>query len=72
MASGIMGLVSITEKDRGIMPAGYDVSSVNQCCITFEVFTMSDIHVYDKESPSQPFYDLGYYNSYESGENNLQ
>ena len=55
-------------KDRGIMPAGYDVSSVNNAASLLRFFTMSDIHVYDKESPSQPFYALGYYNSYESGE----
>ncbi len=43
-------------KDRGIMPAGYDVSSVNHAASLLSFFTMSDIHVYDKESPSQPFY----------------
>jgi metallophosphoesterase (TIGR03768 family) len=54
-------------KDRGIMPAGYDVSSVNNAASLLRFFTMSDIHVYDKESPSQPFYDLGYSNSSEVG-----
>jgi metallophosphoesterase (TIGR03768 family) len=54
-------------KDRGIMPAGYDVSSVNNAASLLSFLTMSDTHVYDKESPSQPFYALGYYNSYESG-----
>ena len=53
-------------KDRGIMPAGYDVSSVNHAASLLSFFTMSDIHVYDKESPSQPFYDLQMFNAWET------
>ena len=51
--------------DPSIMPAGYDVSSVSNVASLLSFFTMSDIHVYDKESPSQPFFDLQQYNSYE-------
>jgi len=51
-------------KDRGIMPAGYDVSLVNHAASLLSFFTMSDIHVYDKESPSQPFYDLQIFNAW--------
>ncbi len=54
-------------KDRGIMPAGYDNSSVNNAASLLSFFTMSDVHVYDKESPSQPFYALGAANAYENG-----
>ena len=54
-------------KDPRIMPAGYDVSSVTNAASLLSFFTMSDIHVYDKESPSQPFYTLQYLNSYEVG-----
>jgi len=53
-------------KDRGIMPAGYDVSSVNHAASLLRLFTMSDVHVYDKESPSQPFCDLQMFNAYET------
>jgi len=53
-------------KDRGIMPAGYDVSSVNHAASLLSFFTMSDIHVYDKESPSQPFCDLQIFNAWET------
>lgn len=51
-------------KDSSIMPAGYDVSSVTNAASLLNVFTMSDIHVYDKESPSQPFYVIIKDNSY--------
>ena len=51
-------------KDRGIMPAGYDVSSVTHAASLLSFFTMSDIHVYDKESPSQPFCDLQIFNAW--------
>jgi len=54
-------------KDTHIMPDGYDVSSVTNTASLLSFFTMSDIHVYDKESPSQPFYTLQYLNSYEVG-----
>ena len=37
------------------MPAGYNASSVTNAASLLNLFTMSDIHVYDKESPSQPF-----------------
>src|ERR1035437_4138637 len=52
--------------DPSIMQAGYDVSSVKNVASLLSFFTMSDMHVYDKESPSQPFYALGAFNSYES------
>src|ERR1035437_4669694 len=52
--------------DPSIMPASYDVSSVNNVASLLSFFTMSDIHVYDKESPSQPFCALQKFNSYES------
>jgi hypothetical protein len=43
-------------KDRGIMPTGYDVSSATNTASRLSFFTIADTHVYDKESPSQPFY----------------
>ncbi len=43
-------------KDPSIMPDGYDVSSVTNTASLLSFFTISDTHVYDKESPSQPFY----------------
>ena len=43
-------------KDLSIMPAGYDVSSVTNAASLLSFFTIADTHVYDKESPSQPFY----------------
>ena len=45
-------------KDPRIMPAGYDVSSAINTASLLSFFTLTDPHVYDKESPSQPFYDL--------------
>jgi len=45
-------------KDPRIMPAGYNVSSVINTASLLSFFTLTDPHVYDKESPSQPFYDL--------------
>jgi metallophosphoesterase (TIGR03768 family) len=45
-------------KDLRIMPAGYDVSSAANSASLLSFFTLTDPHVYDKESPSQPFYDL--------------
>jgi len=45
-------------KDPSIMPAGYDVASVANAASLLSFFTMPDAHVYDKESPSQPFYIL--------------
>ncbi len=54
-------------RDRGIMPVGYDVSSVHHAASLLSFFAMSDTHVYDKESPSQPFCVLVALNSYESG-----
>ena len=43
-------------KDPGIMPAGYNVSSATNTASLLSFFTIADTHVYDKESPSQPFY----------------
>jgi len=43
-------------KDPRIMPAGYDVSSAANTASLLSFFTLTDPHVYDKESPSQPFY----------------
>ena len=43
-------------KDTSIMPAGYDVSSATNTASLLRFFTIADTHVYDKESPSQPFY----------------
>ena len=54
-------------KDKSIMPTDYNVSSVNHAASLLSFFTMSDIHVYDKESPSQPFYDLRLFYSEEVG-----
>jgi metallophosphoesterase (TIGR03768 family) len=43
-------------KDLRIMPVGYSVSSVTNTASLLNFFTIADPHVYDKESPSQPFY----------------
>jgi metallophosphoesterase (TIGR03768 family) len=43
-------------KDLRIMPSGYDASSVKNAASLLSFFTMTDTHIYDKESPSQPFY----------------
>ena len=53
-------------KDPRIMPAGYNVSFVTNAASLLSLFTISDTHVYDKESPSQPFFVLGMDNAYES------
>jgi metallophosphoesterase (TIGR03768 family) len=45
-------------KDPRIMPAGYDASSAANTASLLSFFTLADPHVYDKESPSQVFYDL--------------
>ena len=42
-------------RDASIMPAGYSVSSVTNAASLLSFFTIADTHVYDKESPSQPF-----------------
>ena len=42
-------------KDKRIMPTDYDVSSVTNTASLLSFFTITDTHVYDKESPSQPF-----------------
>lgn len=42
-------------KDSRIMPAGYNVSYVINAASLLSFFTLTDTHVYDKESPSQPF-----------------
>jgi metallophosphoesterase (TIGR03768 family) len=42
-------------KDTRIMPDGYNVSSVTNTASLLSFFTIADTHVYDKESPSQPF-----------------
>ena len=52
-------------KDPRIMPAGYDVSSAANTVSLLSFFTLADPHVYDKESPSQPFYLL--MNNFEDG-----
>jgi metallophosphoesterase (TIGR03768 family) len=39
-----------------IMPAGYDCASVTKAVKIINFFTMSDIHITDKESPSQLIY----------------
>jgi len=43
-------------KDLTIMPAGYNGASATNSVRLLNFFTISDTHVYDKESPSQPFY----------------
>ncbi|MGA2834073.1 MAG: TIGR03768 family metallophosphoesterase [Terracidiphilus sp.] len=43
-------------KDLRIMPSGYDASSVKNAASLLSFFTLTDTHIYDKESPSQPFY----------------
>jgi hypothetical protein len=45
-------------KDLRIMPAGYDVSSVKNAASLLSFLPCLTLHIYDKESPSQPFYDL--------------
>ncbi len=45
-------------KNSGIMPDSYDVSSATNIASLLSLFTITDTHVYDKESPSQPFYFL--------------
>jgi metallophosphoesterase (TIGR03768 family) len=42
-------------KDTRIMPAGYNISSATNAASLLSFFTITDTHVYDKESPSQPF-----------------
>lgn len=41
-----------------IIPAGYAASSVSNTALLLRFFAITDTHVYDKESPSQPFYGL--------------
>ncbi len=43
-------------KDLRIMPSGYDASSVKNAASLLSFFAITDTHIYDKESPSQPFY----------------
>jgi metallophosphoesterase (TIGR03768 family) len=43
-------------KDPRIMPVSYNVSFVTNAASLLSFFTLTDTHVYDKESPSQPFY----------------
>lgn len=43
-------------KDLRIMPSGYNVSSVKSAASLLSFFAITDTHIYDKESPSQPFY----------------
>ena len=43
-------------RDNRIMPAIYDVSSATNAASLLSFFTIADTHVYDKESPSQPFF----------------
>jgi len=43
-------------KDLRIMSGGYNVSSVTNAASLLSFFTITDTHIYDKESPSQPFY----------------
>jgi len=42
-------------KDKSIMPDNYDISKVTNIASLLNFFTIADTHVYDKESPSQPF-----------------
>jgi metallophosphoesterase (TIGR03768 family) len=43
-------------KDAKLMPSTYDPSSVTHAASLLRFFTLTDTHIYDKESPSQPFY----------------
>jgi len=45
-------------KDSRIMSASYNVSYVINAASLLSFFTLTDTHVYDKESPSQPFFAL--------------
>ena len=38
------------------MPSGYDASSVKNAASLLSFFAITDTHIYDKESSSQPFY----------------
>ena len=47
------------EKRLDLMPAGYDVKGVAKTSKLLKFFTMTDIHITDKESPTQGIY-FGY------------
>ena len=56
MASGIMSMASTTEKTRSSCPPPITPASVTNAASLLRFFTLTDTHVYDKESPSQPFF----------------
>ncbi|MEQ8224924.1 MAG: TIGR03768 family metallophosphoesterase, partial [Candidatus Eremiobacterota bacterium] len=43
-------------KDPNIMPAGYNSASVTNTARLLNFFTITDIHISDKESPNQAIY----------------
>ncbi len=43
-------------KQADLMPAGYNSASMRNTARLLNFFTLSDTHVYDKETPCQPFY----------------
>ncbi len=51
-----LGAPLVAEKRTDLMPAKYDVSSVSQKAKLLSFFTISDIHITDKESPNQLIY----------------
>ena len=53
-------------KRLDIMPAGYDANSVTKKTKLLNFFTITDIHITDKESPAQAIY-LGYKGGNSSG-----
>ena len=51
-----LGAPLAPEKRTDLMPATYDVSGVSQKARLLSFFTISDIHITDKESPNQLIY----------------
>ena len=51
-----LGAPLAAEKRTDLMPAGYEVSGVSQKAKLLSFFTISDIHITDKESPNQLIY----------------
>jgi metallophosphoesterase (TIGR03768 family) len=51
-----LGAPLAAEKRTDLMPAAYDVSGVSQKAKLLSFFTISDIHITDKESPNQLIY----------------
>ena len=43
-------------KDKALMPPTYNASSATNAASLLRFFTLTDTHIYDKESPSQPFF----------------